>query len=112
MTNRWRADGQQTDMPRAYYGDPKGNARFSDRWTEDGTYLRLKTLNLTYRIPANLEWLQGLTIWAEANNLFTLTKYLGSDPESSVSNAVLRQGIDVGNVAQSRSFTLGLRINL
>ncbi len=112
MTNRWHADGQVTDIPRAYYGDPKGNSRFSDRWIEDGSYLRLKTLNLTYRIPANLEWLQGLTIWAEANNLFTLTKYLGSDPESSVSNAVLRQGIDVGNVPQSRSFTMGLRINL
>ena len=112
ITNRWHADGQETDIPRAYYGDPKGNSRFSDRWIEDGSYLRLKTLNLSYRIPANLEWLQGLTIWAEANNLFTLTKYLGSDPESSISNAVLRQGIDVGNVAQSRTFTVGMRINL
>lgn len=112
MTNRWRAEGQHTDMPRAYYGDPKGNARFSDRWIEDGSYLRLKTLNLSYRIPANLEWLQGLTVWAEANNLFTLTRYLGGDPEFSAGNGVLRQGIDTGNIAQSRSFTLGLRINL
>lgn len=112
LTNRWRTDGQQTDIPRAYYGDPKGNSRFSDRWIEDGSYLRLKTLNLTYRIPANLEWLQGLTVWAEANNLFTLTRYLGSDPEFSVSNTVLYQGIDAGNIAQSRSFTFGLRINL
>lgn len=112
VTNRWRTDGQQTDVPCAYYGDPKGNSRFSDRWIEDGSYLRLKTLNLSYRIPANLEWLQGLTVWAEADNLFTLTRYLGSDPEFSVGNGVLYQGIDAGNIAQSRTFTLGLRINL
>ena len=112
VTNRWRADGQQTDIPRISYSDPMGNSRFSDRWIEDGSYLRLKTLNLTYRIPANLEWLQGISVWVEANNLFTLTHYLGGDPEFSCSNAVLRQGIDVGNVALSRSFTMGLRINL
>lgn len=112
MANRWRFEGQQTDVPRLAYGDPMGNSRFSDRWIEDGSYLRLKTLNLAYKVPVNASWLQGLTIWAEANNLFTLTKYLGSDPEFSVSNAVLYQGIDVGNVALSRSFTLGMRINL
>lgn len=112
MTNRWRFEGQQTDVPRLAYGDPMGNSRFSDRWIEDGSYLRLKTLNLSYKVPVNASWLQGLTIWAEANNLFTLTKYLGSDPEFAASNAVLYQGIDVGNVALSRSFTLGMRINL
>lgn len=112
MTNRWRTEGQVTDMPRIEYGDAKGNSRFSDRWIEDGSFLRLKTLNLTYRIPANLTWLQGMSIWAEANNLFTLTKYLGSDPEFSVSNASLYQGIDAGNVALSPSFTVGVKINL
>ena len=114
MEGRWRFEGQQATMPRAVYGDPAGNSRFSDRWIEDGSYLRLKTLNLTYRVPvsSSLEWLQGLSIWAEANNLFTLSKYLGSDPEASVANGVLYQGIDAGNVALSRSFTMGLRINL
>ena len=112
MTNRWRTEGQVTNMPRITYGDPLGNSRFSDRWIEDGSFLRLKTLNLTYRIPANLTWLQGLSIWAEANNLFTVTRYLGSDPESSVSSNVLYQGIDAGNVALSPSFTLGIKINL
>ena len=112
MTNRWRSEGQQADLPRASFGDPMGNARFSDRWIEDGSYLRLKTVNLTYKVPVNLSWLQGLSIWAEANNLLTLTHYLGNDPESSVANAVLYQGIDTGNVALGRTFTLGLRINL
>jgi hypothetical protein len=112
MTNRWRTEGQQTDIPRICYDDPMGNSRFSDRWIEDGSYLRLKTVSLTYKFPVNLSWLQGFSVWAEANNLLTLTRYLGNDPESSASNAVLYQGIDTGNVALGRTFTLGLRINL
>jgi hypothetical protein len=89
-----------------------GNSRFSDRWIEDGSYLRLKTVQLTYKLPVNLTWLQGLSVWAEANNLFTLTHYLGNDPEFSVANSVLYQGIDAGNVALGRTFTVGLKINL
>ncbi|MCR4601917.1 MAG: SusC/RagA family TonB-linked outer membrane protein [Prevotella sp.] len=112
MTNRWRVEGQHTDIPRICYDDPMGNSRFSDRWIEDGSYLRLKTINLTYKVPVNLTWLQGLSVWAEANNLCTLTRYLGNDPESSIANAVLYQGIDAGNIALGRTFTLGMRINL
>ena len=114
MEGRWRFEGQNAILPRALFDDPKGNSRFSDRWIEDGSYLRLKTLNLTYHVPVpgTWDWLQGLSIWAEANNLFTITHYLGSDPEMSVANGVLYQGIDAGNVALSRSFTMGLRINL
>ena len=114
MTNRWRVEGQQTDMPRISYDDPMGNSRFSDRWVEDGSYLRLKTVNLTYRVPVpgSWTWLQGLSVWAEANNLVTITRYLGNDPESSVANSVLYQGIDAGNVALGRTFTAGLKINL
>ena len=111
---RWRYEGQQAELPRAYYGDPMGNNRFSDRWIEDGSYLRLKTLSLSYRVPVpgSWTWLQGLTVWAEGQNLFTLTKYLGSDPEFYVGSGVFYQGIDTGNLAHGRSFTAGLRINL
>ncbi len=112
VLNRWKNEGDVTSMPRVCYGDPMGNGRFSDRWIEDGSYLRLKTLNLTYKVPVSLSWLQGLSVWAEANNLFTITKYLGSDPESSVSNSVLNQGIDAGNVALSPTFTFGVKFNL
>ncbi len=112
MLNRWTHEGQVTSMPRIAYGDPMGNSRFSDRWIEDGSYLRLKTLNLTYKVPVSSTWLQGLSIWAEANNLFTISKYLGSDPEFSARNSVLYQGIDPGNVALSPTFTFGLKINL
>ena len=111
---RWRYEGQQAELPRVSYGDPMGNNRFSDRWIEDGSYLRLKTVNLTYQvpIPGSWTWLQGLTIWAEAQNLLTLTKYLGSDPEFSVASSVYYQGIDCGLLAPGRSFMAGVKINL
>ena len=112
VTNRWKKEGQETDMPRATYGDPKGNNRFSDRWIEDGSYLRLKDITLSYKVPVSAAWLQGLTVWCAGTNLLTLSKYLGSDPEFSFSNNVLYQGIDNGLLGQSRSFHLGVKINL
>ena len=112
---RWRYEGQQAELPRATFGDPIGNNRFSDRWIEDGSYLRLKTVHLNYQIPIPeswTSWLQGLSVWAEAQNVFTVTKYLGSDPEFYTGSGVLYQGIDCGNLSQSRTFTAGLKINL
>ena len=112
--NRWRYEGQQATLPRANFGDPMNNNRFSDRWIEDGSYLRLKTVHLSYKlpIPGSWTWLQGVSVWAEAQNLFTLTKYLGNDPEFSINSGVYYQGIDCGNLAQGRSFIAGVKINL
>ena len=112
MLGRWQAENQVTDVPKLTFQDPMGNSRFSDRWIEDGSYLKLRSLNVNYKIPVNSSWLQGLQVWAEANNLFTISKYLGGDPEMSVSNAVLYQGIDTGCVSQGRTFTVGVKINL
>ena len=105
---------KQAELPRASYGDPMGNNRFSDSWIEDGSYLRLKTVNISYQIPTpgSWTWLQGLTVWAEAQNLLTLTKYLGNDPEFSIASSVFYQGIDCGTLAQGRSFMAGVKINL
>ena len=111
----WRYEGQKADLPRVNYGDPMGNNRFSDRWIEDGSYMRLKSVMLSYQIPIPeswQSWLQGVSVWAEGRNLFTLTKYKGSDPEFSASNNQLYQGIDCGNVAQGRIFSMGVKINL
>ena len=84
----------------------------SDRWIEDGSYLKLKTLRLTYKIPYSNSWLLGLKVWGEANNVFTITKYLGTDPEMSCRNSSLYQGIDTGLMPNGRSFNLGVSINL
>ena len=112
MTNRWQNEGQVTDMPKATFQDPMGNSRFSDRWIEDGSYLRLKTVTLSYTLPMNSSFLQGLQFWVQANNLFTLTKYLGSDPEFSMTSSVIGQGIDLGQLSQSCSIIAGIKINL
>ena len=112
LNRRWIAEGQQTDIPKATFGDPMGNTRFSDRWIEDGSYLRLRSMTLSYALPINSIFLQGITVWATANNVFTLTKYLGSDPEVWAGNAVLYQGIDRGLTAQGRSILMGVKINL
>lgn len=112
MENRWVADGQQTSVPRVTYGDPMGNARFSDRWIEDASFLKLKQLSLSYDVPLRASFIQNLNVWMSANNLLTFTKYLGADPEFSYSGSVLHQGIDAGLVPQSRSWHMGVRIGL
>lgn len=112
IRNRWQYDGQQTSTPAIAFGDPMGNSRFSDRWIEDGSYLRVKTVKLSYDIPVSSEWLQGITVWCAAENLYTLTKYKGNDPETSVNNNIFYQGVDAGLLPQSRSFHFGLKVNL
>jgi len=115
VVNRWRCEGQVTNTPRAMAADSEdwvNNERFSDRWIEDGSFLKLKKVRLSYQLPLALSWLQGVTVWAEGNNLFSITKYSGVDPEFSCGNGVLYQGIDAGLLPQSRSFNLGVKINL
>jgi len=113
--DHWRYEGQRATLPRLAYGDPMQNNRFSDRWIEDGSYLRMKYVRVNWELPMPeswQSWLQGISVWAEAQNLFTLTHYTGNDPEFSIGNSVMYQGIDCGNIAQSRAFLVGLKINL
>ena len=113
IANRWRAEGQQTDIPKATWGDPMGNASFSDRWIEDGSYLRLKTLVLGYDFNVEkMNYIKAIKIYATANNLFTLTDYLGYDPEFSATSSIFGQGADIGLAPQFTSFQLGLRLGL
>lgn len=112
LLNRWQAEGQITDVPRITFNDPMGNSRFSDRWIEDGSYFRLKTVTLSYGMPLKSQFIQGLQFWIQAGNLFTITKYLGSDPEFSMTSSVIGQGIDIGSLAQGRSLIVGMKINL
>ena len=112
LQRRWQVEGQITDVPRVTFQDPMGNARFSDRWIEDGSYLRLKSATLSYDLPLKSEYIQGLQFWVQGNNLLTFTKYLGSDPEFSMTSSVIGQGIDLGRLGQSRSIVAGVKINL
>ncbi|MBO9203790.1 MULTISPECIES: SusC/RagA family TonB-linked outer membrane protein [Niastella] len=112
MVNRWRAQGQITNMPKAAYGDPMGNSRFSDRWIEDGSYLRLRSLSISYNVHIRPAFLKYITVYAAATNLFTITKYLGYDPEFSATESIIGQGVDIGLEPQFRSVQTGVRIGL
>ena len=112
VLNRWRGEGQVTDVPRAAWGDPIGNSRFSDRWIEDGSYLRLSYVSLSYKIPVVPGFMRSIEIFASGTNLITLTRYMGLDPDFSLSEYTLYQGIDIGMTPQPRSVNMGIRIGL
>lgn len=112
LTNRWQVEGQITDVPKATFQDPMGNSRFSNRWIEDGSYLKLKTITLSYDLPVNSTFFQGFEFWIQANNVFTISKYLGTDPENAMSSSVIGQGIDLGRLPLCRNFVAGVKIKL
>ena len=112
MNRRWTTDGQVTDIPRVSYNDPMGNSRFSDRWIEDGSYLRMSNITLSYHLPIQSTYLQGITLYGSIGNLFTITPYLGSDPDCAMQGGVLTQGIDRGITGAGRTFSFGVNINL
>lgn len=109
---RWKVEGQKTSMPKATWNDPRGNARFSDRWIEDGSYLRLKKVMLSYKWNTNIRFLRGVTGYVAGDNLLTFTKYLGSDPEMSMGSGAIYQGIDCGLMPQFRTLTFGVKLDL
>lgn len=112
VNNRWRHQGQVTNSPKATWNDVMGNNRFSDRWIEEGSYLRLRSLAVQYHIPIRKGVIKGVTAYATGNNLLTFTKYKGYDPEFSAGTSLFAQGIDTGLDPIFRSVTLGVRIGL
>ena len=112
LLNRWRAEGQITNVPRASYGDPMLNTRFSDRWIEDGSYLRLRQLALEYDFNINKQLVKYIRVYGTANNLFTLSKYLGYDPEFALSSDPFHQGVDVTLEPIFKSYQIGIRLGL
>jgi TonB-linked SusC/RagA family outer membrane protein len=113
--NRWREQGDVTDYPRPIRTDPLRSGsyyRVSDRWIEDGSYMRLKNVSLSYDVPfdiVNKLGISGLRAYFTAENLVTWTHYTGYDPEVS-SYSGLQLGVDDGSYPQSRTFIFGLNI--
>ena len=105
---RWNGEGTSNAMPRAVFGDPNQNNRVSDRFVENGSYLRLKTVSLSYNFPQ--EWLKSLTIeqarlTLSCENVATITSYSGFDPEVAIN------GIDLSRYPISRTFNIGINFN-
>lgn len=110
--NRWVKNGQETSMPKSAYGDPMGNARFSNRWLENGSFIRLNNITLSYTYPGKLLFIRDMTIYSSGINLFTWSKYLGYDPEFSYIDSALGQGVDYGKIPQPRTVVVGIKIGL
>ncbi len=112
VTNRWQFEGQQTNIPKAVYGDPLGNSSFSDRWIEDGSFARLRSVTLSYNLPVIPFGIRSIEVYATGNNLLTITGYKGLDPDFSAGGYALVQGIDFGLIPQTRSILMGIKIGL
>ncbi len=112
--NRWQQEGDQTDIPRLVRNDPNGNRRDSDRFVEDGDYIRLKTLTLGYTLPTDVTENIGVRrarVYLSGFNLLTFTGYSGFDPEVNIfdgSNTAL--GTDFLTFPQSRQLVFGINI--
>ena len=107
LLNRWTGPGTSNDVPRAINGDPNNNLRVSTHYIEDGSYVRLKNLTFGYTLPKTILSrisASQIRVYFTAQNLVTLTKYTGYDPEVSAS------GVDLGIYPQARVFLGGLNI--
>ena len=113
VNRRWQTEGQVTDIPKAAYGDPMQNSRFSNRWIEDASFIRLANVTLNYQITNPVfKFIKGGNIYITGENLFTLTNYLGNDPVSSYSYDPMRQGFDYGKLALPTCVKLGFNLQL
>ena len=111
---RWRKEGDQTPIPRAMYGAATNyNTLISDRFVENGSFLRLNYIQLSYsfdpKVVKRFIGLNRLSFYASANNLFILTKYKGVDPE--VAYGGYGAAIDSGKTPRAKSYTLGVTVD-
>ena len=111
VLDRWQVEGQQATLPRANYGDPMGNNDFSDRWLEDGDYLKLRSLKLSYQFQKLFNLVRSGNVFIAAENLFTVTKYLGGDPEFAYSTDERLRGFDYAKVSLPITVKLGFNLN-
>ncbi|WP_211229830.1 SusC/RagA family TonB-linked outer membrane protein [Olivibacter sitiensis] len=116
MMGRWTPENPNADLPRVHSGDPNQNDRFSDRFVEDGSYLRLRTIQLGYSLPQkSLQRLamKGLRVYVSADNLLTFTNYSGFNPEmGDLYGNPLNAGVDMASYPMPRVFTFGINLNL
>lgn len=107
--NAWTGEGTSDDFRQANLNN--GNSRFSDRFVEDGSFIRLKNVQLGYNLPAQeISWLANARIYVNAINLWTLTDYSGYDPEVSAFSGAAMRGVDLGNYPQAKTFLFGVNL--
>ncbi|MGB0977842.1 MAG: SusC/RagA family TonB-linked outer membrane protein [Croceimicrobium sp.] len=112
VINRWTGQGSTDIYPRVTTGATRNNV-FSDFYVEDGSFLRLRNIQLGYTFPK--KWLktakvESLRVYISANNLYTLTNYLGYDPDIGNFGGVLAAGVDYGFYPQAQTIMGGFNI--
>jgi TonB-linked SusC/RagA family outer membrane protein len=114
--DRWTPSNPNSDQPRMTSNDTNGNDRFSSRYVENASYLRARNMELGYSLPQALIskfQIRGFRVFASVDNVFTITKYTGYDPEISTSSYYgnpLAFGVDYGNYPQARTYRLGFNV--
>ena len=111
VIDRWTGEGSTNEHPRLTTG-PTNNNLFSDYYVEDGSFVRLRNLQFGYTLPSTLLrkiHVESLRVYVATNNLITLTRYMGFDPDLG-SSSVLSAGVDYGMYPQARSLMSGLQI--
>ncbi|MBK5721580.1 TonB-dependent receptor [Dysgonomonas sp. Marseille-P4677] len=115
MLNYWTPENTNTDVPRLAKVDTNDNKRISDRYVEDGSYLRLRNVQLGYTLPISLTrkaYMQKVRFYVTGQNLLTFTSYSGADPEVGQidSDNYLSRGVDLGTYPQAMTITGGVSI--
>jgi len=122
VLDAWTPANSNSSIPRAIAGDPNRNGRLSTRWIENGSYLRLKNIMVGYTVPPRIleswgnNYISRLKFYISSQNLFTVTKYTGFDPEvgnknQNTSGGNLTNGVDFGQYPAARSFQFGIQAN-
>ena len=118
ILKRWTGEGTSNEIPRVTYGDV-GNWLFSDLYLQDGDYIRLQNLTMGYDFKKLISWkgLSKMRLYFQVQNLFTLTKYDGMDPEIGSFNGTdgnssdsWVSGVDMGYYPHPRTFIVGLNL--
>jgi TonB-linked SusC/RagA family outer membrane protein len=116
VLNRWTPTNPTNEMPKAAFNDPRQNNRQSDRWVENGAYMRIKSVQLGYTFPSTFlkkslktEDDMSFRVYLQAQNLFTFTQYKGFDPEVG-SFSTTSAGVDGGTYPQPRTFSGGIQL--
>jgi TonB-linked SusC/RagA family outer membrane protein len=128
LLDRWTPTHANTNVPRVVMYDPNGNGRASARWLEDGSFLRITSLQIGYTLPQQIlsrVHLSNVRLYATAQNLVTFTKYTGFDPDFANNNGLFDRAIDngsypnrpftaneAGGLPNPRSFLFGVQLGL
>jgi TonB-linked SusC/RagA family outer membrane protein len=111
VLDRWTGEGTSNSEPRVSFVDSNNNTRASDRYVEDGSFVKIKNIQLGYTLPKDLTekiGFENVRVYAQGKNIYTFTKYSGFDPE--ISGGVFDTGIDRGSYPIPRVWSLGVNL--